>query len=403
MSEKFPVHPSPQAENPAASKFEVISTAHDEITGSLREQLQTEHAALLYHDPAHTWGENLKGTEGGVVGNVTRLLQAMRTPLLEIVGQDQEVLHRYYAWELGVTAGAAAHDVVMESTVIEDGDQKKIERIGGWQEGKNEYESFQKLKEITDEYVSEDTEYKTAYLTAAESAIKATIPNATSFVSFNEETIHDLPEVVQESLRTVSQTGDVQYLGLRLDSQHANESLGGLLLSTADLAAARSPDIFFKTGNAEFWESQLPQTLAAIEVLETATVKRTTAYTLLQACTKWRQTQVGVALWQRERLKERFTTENIQRLLTENFELSIPNDICENVAQKCKELFLSGMTDSVVDAANKHQDFIDRYQIAETGSETLDPQERLILNQALQFMGADLTKLQAYISTLSLN
>jgi hypothetical protein len=399
MSEKFPSNNDSQKEQLAAIDFEQVLESHKTACGFATEKLK-DHRALHYHNLEHTFGKDGQGLDGGVVGDVRTFLETINLHVSQVVAQDQDMLRRYYVWELGVIAGAAFHDLVMKSVISDEG---TLKREGGWEEGKNERESFECLRRYVDEHTTEDNQYASLYKETAESAIKATIPNATSFAPFSPELLEDLDPVVQDILATKDSEGGIMYQGLRLDSQHAKESLAGLLLSTADLAAARSKEIFFVTGNAEFWGSKVPESLLALKFLQTGVIAREDALTLLAQCRAWRQIQVGVALWQRERVKERFSVTVLQELLHNDLHIIVPDDVCHAIAMKVQASLLPGMTESVIDSAQKYQDFLARYAIAESGTDQLDVAETTCLTQALEAMGADAVALEGCLLQQGLN
>lgn len=398
MKEHLEIGQETSIEDKRIKALEAVTQTHEAACVYARELLNA-HEALHYHNPAHTWGEDMTGVEGGVVGNTQTLLACFKEPLAKSLTDDPDAVARYHAWELGVIAGAAFHDTAMESTVTEAG---VLQRESGWEAGKNEYESFEMLRAYVDEELPETTSAKAIYLGSAEAGIKATLPNATTFAPFSEAQLAELPLMVKEALAAKNAEGETVYQGLRLDSKHATESLSGLLLSTADLAAARSSEVFYKTGNAEFFESKIAESQAALQFLRTSTIGRSEARALLTACQGWRKIQVGVALWQRERLIERMQAPLLQTLLLEELDIAVPIEVLDDVAEQIMTAFSDGMTKSVIDAAAHYQHF-SAYRISESGDDELTPQECEALRAALDEMGANEAELEACLGVQGLN
>jgi hypothetical protein len=367
--------------------------AHKLVLEEAFEEL-ADTEPLLYHNPAHTYGELLDGTKGGVLGVTRQLLNVVDMHLTEAYITNQPSADIVLARQLGTEAGAAFHDTVMQIRGLTEVDNpilRKVIRQGGWKEEGNEYESYRLLRNFTEDYM-DDGPFKDEYLEAAEAAIQATLPQAT-FASVPTEAVEEYSERVQDLLRGE----DGVYRGLLIAPAEAPETLSGLLLTTADLSAVRSPEIFYRTGNAEFWELHYGLAAFAVTVLDGETpIKRDDARILLQEMKAWRRTQVGFALQQRVRLGEQYTPQHIQSLLYSEYLVSIGEAEARSIVEGITRRLATGMDDSIEDSAARYEAFSNTYTLSEAGAADLSETEVTRLQHAIKELGGEHDRLTAY-------
>jgi hypothetical protein len=331
-----------------------------------------------------------------VLGVTRQLLNVVDVHLAESYITNQPSADIVLARQLGAEAAAAFHDVVMQISGLTETDNpilRKVIRQGGWTEEGNEYESYRLLRNFTEDYM-EDGPFKDEYLEAAEAAIKATVPQAT-FAPVPAEVVEEYSDRVQDLLRGE----DGIYRGLLIAPAEVPETLSGLLLTTADLSAVRSPEVFYRTGNAEFWELQYGLADVAARCLAGDTiVKRDDALVLLQAMKAWRRTQVGFALQQRIRLGEQYTPQHIQSLLYSEYLVSIGEEEARSIVDGITRRLAPGMDDSIEDSAARYEAFTNTYTLPEAGALHLSETEVTKLQQAIRELGGEHDRLTSYVA-----
>lgn len=378
---------SPEAIRAAKAHEIVLEEAFEELASC---------AVFPYHNPAHTYGETLDGKTGGVLGITRQLLQVINAHTTELGIKDQSAADTMLAQQLGAEAGAAYHDTVMQITGVTNEENpllRKVQRAGGWESGCNEYESFEILKYFAREYIA-DGQFRDAYLTAAEAAIMATVPNA-SFTELPADHVEQYSDIVQSILRS----DDGVYRGLLIEPAKPPTTLSGLVLTTADLSAVRSPEIFYRTGNAEFWELHYKLADCAADCLQgEIPIKRADAKTLLEEMNKWRRTQVGFAVAQRVRLEETITLAAIQTAAAAEAYPAIGETEAAGIANAMKKQLAPGMDASIEDSAQRYEAFSETFSISAEGADTLTDEELQQIQVAIVALGGTVSELRAYVA-----
>lgn len=393
----------------------------ERVNDVLSEELVVRHSNKIFHDPTHTLGNNsetpdLTYVRGGVLVLTDLVKQSFEKSLK---GRDSEV-------ELmvkGMEAGAVAHDVVIElNGVAPNG---VIMRRRGWAEGGNERESFHHLRRrflkeyigaeeeltlpeeemihgiLTDEDAPEfDPEYK-RYMDAAERMIAGTEPDVFNFgYELDEEKyVSEYPEDVQRLLRSPNWTEEKpQYFGVMIDSTKTALSLESLLGSTADLGAFTDPEVFARTGNAEFWELQYGVSKECAEFLKNPnSMEPVRVSSITEQMQVWRQTQVRVAVAQRARLEEHYTKENITTLFENTFGETPDEDEVDRFITEVKAVAATA-EETVLACARIHNEFTERFGgLIDRDEGPLTDEEKALFAEAIEFMDADERLLSHYV------
>lgn len=127
-----------------------------------------------------------------------------------------------------------------------------------------------------------------------------------------------------------------------------------------------------------------------------APIPRTRGKQILNQMKGWRKTQVGMALNQKVRLREKYTQENLSSLFSKEFG-NVPaadevNDFLETM-----QPLIDKIDDTVLDAADIYDDFVAQFDaIPDSGSEYFTEAEQNTFLQAVEFMNGDQAELEKY-------
>ncbi len=408
--------------------FEVLPIelqgAHSRSIQAIQTQITREHGAMLYHRPAHTYGETTRNSDGSEVERLGTLRVASK--LVEIAHQKLPVRitesQAFAAWSSGLLGGFSAHDSEfrIDSTLLnnKNGVPSQVKRFGGWKneaansagEAGNEWRSFLRfrnefLRQYNDQLsddedceaeherlLVEDPLYK-QYISAAEAVCKGTRAHPT-FSGVPRESLSAYESVIDErawnSLAVTAEDGSVTYPGLKLDSKYATESLASLIGSTTDLSASGlRPDLFRQTGDAEFWELNYATARDCSE--DTTQLSNERCEEILGEMLGWRKVQIGVALHQLARMEKNFEPAVIAHAMETDFNIEVGEDEVERFANKVKSRFTQFVT-SINEATEAYISF---------NSTFLTDKDRSVYERlagAISVMNGEPAQLRAYVA-----
>lgn len=358
-----------------------------------KKRVAADHPEKPYHGPDHSEGVTSR------VSELYRKMQEMM-PNSFAAATPEEADKRALMFEALKTAGAI-HDMVMRFKV-ENG---KVVRLRGEKEpGGNEYESLMegivKLRSL----VGEANPFLPYVERVIEQAVNGTYPDRFTPIEFPPEMVADYPENVRASLREKTEQGEEVFKGLRIDSSYtvapkegeeAKDSLPALLTSTSDLGDAFTSESFQKSGNAEFFETQIQIVKDCLAYIDGAAIPRARGKQILNEMKSWRKVQVGVALGQKVRLLEKYTPTNISRLLEDQLQRTPDQEEVQEFSElMCQRI--TAIDETVMDAADIYEAFPQFEYISDVGSEPFTDAERAVFLDSLKYVNFDQTEMQAY-------
>ncbi|HEY0964525.1 MAG TPA: hypothetical protein VGE31_01885 [Candidatus Paceibacterota bacterium] len=389
------------------------------IKADLMEELLARHSSKIFHEPAHTVPTGREDFTS-VVGGVRTLSGILKESFPRSLPKTDSVALTL----AGMEAGAFAHDVIIEiNGVTENG---AVVRRRGWEPGGNERESFRYLRRhylekyigsedelspeeeellhslLTDENGPEYDPLYQRYMEAAERTVEATEPDKFQFAYEVDADLYlsQYSEEVKEALRASNWTKEhPQYCCMMIDSSKTAIALESLLGSTADLGAVSDPEVFARTGNAEFWESQYGIAKDCAQFLnDPNSLEPFRVSAIAESMQGWRKSQVGVALGQHIRLTKNYTPENITTLFETTFGVSPDPDEVDQFIARVQES-MQGAEESVRECARIYKEFTQRFgSLIERDAVPLTDEEKALFTEAIAYMNGDEAVLTNYVS-----
>jgi hypothetical protein len=419
MSERF--NPDTSVEILQSNEQLHVNQTHERVNEQMSAELHKRHGRKIFHDPSHSLGDGETLDLTSVRGGVLQLSELLKESFPKSLKGKEDMLATV---SKGMEAGAVAHDAIIEIDGVTPNGM--IQRRRGWGEGGNERESFLMLRReflrsylgseeeltpaeeemahtiLTDKESADYDETYTRYMEAAERVVAGTEPDGMNFgyVIDTDKYFSEYSEKILECLKSPKWTPEnPEYTCMMIDSTKADTSLEGLLGSTSDLGAVSNPEVFARTGNAEFWELQYGISKECAEFLKNPdSLPATRVSTIVHAMKGWRRTQVGVAFGQKIRLEEKYNSENIEALFEATFQTQPREEEVEDFIEGVKTA-MSGAEQSIQVSADIYADFTERFSpLLDLPDGPLTEESKALFAEAIAYMNADEEMLSDYVA-----
>ena len=371
-----------------------VREAANRVLATNEAVLHTRHSKKLYHVPDHSVSGDGAEEFNSVTGRIKQLSRSFKESFSNSLGAaTPEEADKKSLFFTGVEVGAAVHDRVIRFKV-ENG---KVVRLRGEKEpGGNEYDSFKEgEQELLANCKDPHNPYREYVIKVVRETVEGTYPGF-AFTEIDRTLVESFPQNVQACLRATDAEGNLVYKGLRIDSEYADRSLASLLSSTSDLGDVFNSKQFQFSGNQEFFEGEIGVVEDCVAYQKGAPIPRARGKQILDQMKGWRKTQVGMALNQKVRLMEKYTEENLSALFSKEFgNQPDPEEVEDFLATM--EPLLSQIDDTVMDAADIHDDFVAQFDaIPADGPEYFTEAEQNTFVRAVEFMNGDQAALETY-------